>query len=803
MIINDLRLALRSLRRRPGSTALALSALALGIGANAAIFSFVDGIVLKPLPYPDADRLVAVAQSEGPRSTSLGAVSPRDLEDLKALGGIFAGLAGSARDGRNVSFSGSPERLSGLAIAPEYFDVLGVRPTLGRAFAAEEDEEGHDAVVILSHRLFERRFDSDAAVLTRSLLMDGRPYRIVGVMPKDFRTPEDLRAQGPIEYFIPGVVPADMRQNRGEHILDVIGRLQPGVTLGQANAAMAEVAARVARSEASKEPMARAEARFAQEVIAGPLKTPMFLLFAGSGLIFLIASVNVASLLAARAAEESRDVAVRVALGASQGRVVRESLVRSLLLAGAGCLIGLGVAHALRAILVASAPARTPRLEDIAIDGSAIALASVLSILGAGLFGVLPALTVSRARAGDALRTGSRALPGPFHRRGRAALVAMEIGLAVIPLIGATLLLRSLASLRGVDLGFETEHVLVASLPLPDRRYPDAEARFAFFDALSERVRGLPGVEAVGFANRFPLRGGWTSGIFLDRDSVDTPRDVAFQAVGGDYFQALGISLLRGRRFASSDVGDSPAVAVVNERFVRSLLKGDPLGQRFRRGPDRPWITIVGVVSDIRREGKNADIEPQAYLAAAQTGVYPVRLSDFAIRTSADPSALVKPLQAAVWSIDAEQPLMNVRTLSDTIEGSLSPRRFQTLLLSLFAGLALLLAVIGVYGVVSTTVAQRTQEIGVRMALGARASAITRMVVTQSLGPALAGGAAGLAAASFMARAMAGLVFGIPALDPATFTAAPLVLLLAVVLASLVPARRAARVEPTTALRDE
>ena len=803
MILNDLRLATRSLLRRPGSTVLAIAALALGIGANASIFSFVDGIVLRPLPYPDADRLVNLAQSEGPRSTAIGAVSPRDLEDFRALGAIFSGLAGSERDGRNVSFAGSPERLTGLAVGPGYFDVLGVHPRLGRAFAAEESEPGGEAVVILSHRLFERRFDSDPEILTRSLPMDGRPYRIVGVMPSDFRTLEDLQASGPIEYFIPDVIPADMRLSRGEHILGVVGRLQPGVTLGQANAALAEVAARVARSETGDAGMARAEVRFAQDVIAGPLRTPMFLLLAASGLIFFLACVNVASLLATRAVEEGRDVAVRVALGASRGRVVRESLSRSLLLAVSGCALGLGLAHALRAILVSLAPPKTPRLEEIAINGSAIAVASLLSILGAGVFGLFPALGVLKAQGSDALRTGSRALPGRGARRGRAVLVALEIGLAVVPLVGATLLLRSLASLRGVDLGFETERVLVASLPLPVGRYPDGDARFAFFQALSERARAFPGVEAVGFANRFPLRGGWTSGIFIDRDAGGKLHEVAFQAVGGGYFQALGIPLLRGRRFAPSDTKDAPAVAMVNERFARGLLQGDPLGQRFRRGPEQPWITIVGVVSDIRREGQNGAIEPQAYLAAAQTSLYPVRLADFAIRTSRDPEAIVKPLQAAVWAIDGEQPLMNVRTLSETIDGSLSARRFQTLLLSLFAGLALLLALIGVYGVVSTTVAQRTQEIGVRMALGARASAIARMIVTQSLTPALVGLAAGLLASTFMARAMSGLVFGIAALDPSTFVLVPLALIAATAFASLVRAGRAARVDPTTALRDE
>jgi predicted permease len=354
-----------------------------------------------------------------------------------------------------------------------------------------------------------------------------------------------------------------------------------------------------------------------------------------------------------------------------------------------------------------------------------------------------------------------------------------------------------------VDLGFETDRVLVATLPLPDGRYPDGDARFAFFETLLAQVKALPGVEATGVANRFPLRGGWTSGILFDGEAPGAGHDVAFQAVGGDYFQALGISLKQGRRFEATDVKGAPAVAVVNARFASALSKGDPIGQRFRRGPDRPWITVVGVVSDIRRDGKAASIEPQVYLSAAQTDLYPVRLADFAIRVSGDPAALVKPLQAAVWAIDAEQPLMNVRTLSETVEGTLSLRRFQTLLLALFAGLALLLALVGVYGVVGSTVAQRTHEIGVRMAIGAGASSIARMVVRQSLGPAVAGLTLGMAGAVAMARGMSGLVFGIAAVDPATFAFAPLALLAAVALASLAPALRAARVEPTTALRDE
>lgn len=804
-MLQDLQIAVRSLGRRGGSSALGVLALALGIGVNAAIFSFVEGILLRPLPFPQADRLVDLAQTEGPRSNAPGAVSPRDLDDFKALTGVFQGLAGFESDGKNVSFAGAPERMSGLLVEPSYFDVLQVHPNIGRALAKGEDTQGNDGVVVISDRIHALRFDRTTAILEKSLLMDGRSYRIVGVMPRGFRAPDELAGHQPVDYFIPGVIPDDMRHSRGEHILKVIGRLQSGVSLRQANAALAEVAARVAREESPEGGGSRGFVRSAQEVTAGSLETPMFLLLGAASLIFLIASVNVASLLAARAVEESREVAVRIALGASRTRVIRESMTRSLVLASAGCAVGLLLALALQTLLVAWAPDRTPRLEDVRIDFGVVALASVFSLFGAVLFGMVPALLVSRARATEALRSGTRGGSRHEARRGRGLLVTAEVALAVLPLVGASLLIRSYGALRGVDLGFETERVLAANLPLPQARYATPEARFDFFTKVAEQARSIPAVEAVGFANRFPLRGGWDSGIQLDGEGGDTFHSVAFQAVGGDYFRALGVPLLRGRALSALDAKGAPGVAVVNEAFLRKLLaeKADPIGQRFRRGPDRPWITIVGVVADLRRDGLTAALDPQAYLSAAQTDLYPVRLADLAVRVSGDPTTIVKPLQAAVWSIDPEQPLSSVRTLAATVDGSLAPRRFQTLLLSLFAGLALILALIGVYGVVSAIVAQRTQEIGVRMALGARAAQVARMVVGESLRPAALGLIIGLALAAALARGMTSLVFGIAPLDPATFVGAPALLLLAVALASLRPALRASRIEPTTALRDE
>lgn len=802
-MLNDFRLAIRSLRHRPGSTALAVLALALGIGANAAIFSFVQGIVLRPLPYPDPDQIVDLAETDC-RSNDAGAVSPRDLADFKTLDTIFASLAGFETDGKNVSFAGSPERLAGLSVEPSYFDVLGVHPAIGRAILPGEDTAGRDDVVVISHRIHEARFDRSPQVLERSLLMDGRPYRIVGVMPRGFRAPEELSAALQVDYFVPGVVPDDMRHNRSEHILNVIGRLRPGVSVEQANVALAEIMARIARAEPETKREVRAFVRSGQEVLSGSLQTPMMLLLGASALIFLIASVNVASLLAARAVEESRDVAVRIALGASRGRVVRESLARSLVLAATGRGAGLLLAFALEGVLIALAPVRTPRLSEIGINLGVIGVASLLSLVGAAVFGLLPAILVSLARATEALRGAQRGAAGRKGRLGRGGLVAIEVGLAVLPLVGATLLVRSFAELRGVDLGFQTERVLVASLPLPAERYSTGEARFTFFEALAERARTIPGVEAVGFANRFPLRGGWESGLDFDDDAIEATHSAAFQAIGGDYFRALGVSLLRGRAFGPSDRHGAPGTAVVNEAFVRTFLasRGEPLGQRFRRGPDRPWITVVGVVSDLRREGLTGALAPQVYLAAAQTDLYPVRLADLALRVAGDPAGVIKPLQTAVWSIDPEQPLSNVRTLAEAVDSSLSARRFQTILLTLFAGLALTLSLVGVYGVVSAMVAQRTQEIGLRMALGARASQGARMIVGESLIPAALGLVFGLIGAVAMARGMSGLVFGITAVDPVTFAVAPVALMVAVALASLSPALRAARVEPTTALRD-
>lgn len=803
-MLNDIRFAVRSLLRRPGSTAVGVAALALGIGANAAILGFIQGIVLKPLPYPDADRIVDLSQTDGLRSTRRTSVSPRDLEDFRTLETTFSGLAGYARDGRNVSFAGSPERMTGLLVEPNYLDVLGVAPALGRGLVAGEDTAGRDDVVVISHRVFERRFGSSSEALKQSLIMDGRAYRIVGVMPRSFRTPDELAAIWTVDYIAPGVLPDGVRRNRGEHILNVVGRLRPGVTLAQANAAVAARAEALAKAEPATNKDTGAMVRGGAEIVSGPLQTPLFLLFGASGLIFVIAAVNVASLLAARAVDESREVAVRVAIGASRGRVIRESLSRSVVLALAGCGAGLAVASAAQRLLRWAAPERTPRLEEVSIDATVVVAAAVVSILGAAVFGLLPALAASRARATEALRSGARSGSGRDTRQGRNVLVAAEIALAVIPLVGATLLIRSIQELRAVDLGFETARVLVANLPLPERRYATPESRFAFFEAVSERVRALPGVEAVGYANRFPMRGGWTSGILLDGGG-ETAKDAAFQAVGGDYFRALGMTLLRGRALDATDAAQTPPVAVVNQTFANLYLssRADPIGGRFRRGRTAPWIEVVGIVSDIRRDGPASPVEPQAYLAAGQTGLYPVRLSDIALRATVPPLTLTKSLEAAVLAVDAEQPLTNVRTLAETYEGAAAQRRFQALLLALFAALAVALAMVGVYGIVSSTFARRTSEIGLRMALGAGASDVGRMILRESLGPAVLGLALGLLGSLALARGMRELLFGVSPFDPVTFAFVAAALLVVVFIASGAPAMRAASIQPSTALRDE
>jgi putative ABC transport system permease protein len=807
----DIRFGARLLARTPGFTAAAICILALGIGANTAVFSVVDAVLLQPLPYPDSHRLVDIWEVDAKTGTR-SVVAPANYFDYARRVEAFASLAAYARGGGNLTGAGTPERLAIEEVTASYFATTGVMPMIGRPFVPSEHEDGANHVVILTHGLWERRFGRQASILDQSIELDGRAHRVVGVMPPAFRPVSDAgrtRAPGDaVSAFVPLVFEPQVLTNRLEHLVSVVGRIKPGVGVDAAAANLAAVSDGLAREfpDAGLVRPALAPLGAEQSREARPL---LLLLLAGVGLVLLIACANVASLLIARSLSRQREIAVRIALGATRRRVMSELVTQSLLLSFAGTVVGLAIAYWTKNGLVSLAPATFPDIQRAALDLRVLAAAGGLAIVTGLLFGLLPAWQVSRTRPVEAMRTADRSTAGSWALRNRAALMAVEVALSTLLLVGAGLMLRSLMAVNAVPLGFDPSGVLAANVVLPMQRYPTPQARLDFYESLADRVATIPGVRGVAYSNRLPLRGNWSSGFVFD-NAAPQPGAAApgkmlsagFQAVSPDYFAVFRMALLRGRLLAVSDRAGSPGAAVVNAAFVRSFFKdGDPLGQRLRRGPKMPAIEIVGVVSDIRRGGRTADIEPQVYLPAAQIELYPLSLADLAIRVDGPPQSYADAVRAAIWAIDPNQPVTNVRTLDEVLALRLAERHFQTFLFALFAVLALSLAVVGVYSVVDYSVRQRAAEIGLRMALGADPSGIHRWVVGQSLWIVSAGALAGLAGAYALSGLVRSLLFGIEPTDAVTYLGAAAVLTAAALAASYLAARRASRVDPVSALR--
>jgi predicted permease len=798
--MNDFRYALRSLLKKPAFTALAVGTLAVAIGVNTAVFSIVDAIMLRPLSYPQPDRVVALREfRETARGFRRTTVSPANLADYEATG-VFEALAGYVGASRNVTGDGAPERLAGQQASWNFFRAIGVKPAIGRDFVAGEDHQGRHHVVILSHELWTSRYGGEQ-VLGKTMTLDGEPYEIVGVMPAGFRPPGQFGARDQIQFYVPAGFPPEALRSRGDHMIRVVGRLRSNVSLDQAGAAVARVAQGIARTypESNK---VQATLVPLQTEIVGDLQTPLRVLLGAVGFVLLIACANVANLLLMRGVGRQREIAIRAALGAGRGRIAREFLVYSGVLGLAGGVAGLFAAFWIQQALVALAPANTPRLESVALDGRVVAFTAVVAMATSLLAGLLPAWRISAFAPVDALRKAGAGPASADVLRWRSLFAAMEVAVALILLVGAGLLLRSFVLLNAVDLGFQTDKVLTMSVRLSEAHYANAEQRLAFFERLSGQVERLPGVASASFSNSFPLRGSW-GGTLMVEGSNARP-DVDLQAVSPSYFRTLGIPLTRGRSLNAFDRTGSMPVALVNEAFVRQLLpEGDPLGRRLRRNPSQPWITIVGVVTDVRRDGRTADIRPQVYFPAAQTALYPVRLADLAVRATGDPHQLLASIQREVWAIDRNQPIANVRTLDEILDASVAQRRFQMLLITGFAIVAVLLALVGLYGVVSYAVQQRTYEIGIRMALGAGVGGIVWLVGRQVAIPVLTGLAVGLAGAYGLSQSLESLLFEIEPTDPITFGAVAVLLLVTSAAAAIVPARRATRVDPVTALRSE
>jgi len=816
--LQDLRHGIRMLFKAPGFTAITVLTLALGLGINTAIFSAVNAVMLRPLPYPHPERLISLwednTRPQDQRFSSSGTavgsggpigrttVSPANLSDYRACA-AFEDLAAFDSSAANLTGIGTPERIPGEAVTWNYFSVLGVLPAEGRTFLPEEDRPGADLVVVVSHEFWQRRLGGAADALGRSVMLDGSPYRMVGILPAGFQSPQEVALKTPSEVFRTASYSSDLLTNRGDHEVNVVGRLKPGISVTAAQAALSAISAGLAKQFPGTNGNFRADIAPLRDDLAGSVSQSLWALLGASGLIVLIACVNVANLLMVRAAGRRHESSVRMALGAGRLPLMRQLLTESLVIAVAGCVAGVALGRLLMLGLTAIAPPGIPRIESAGMDWRVFSVAAVIALSTAVIFGMAPAWQASQVKPVEALKTAARGTGGASQVRWRTALTVAEVALSLVLLVGAGLLLRSFSTVMGVRLGFQTDHVIAMNINLPQLHYPDATARLRFYQAIEERVRTLPGVQSAAYANRMPLRGGWASGIFVDGDP---DREVVpdFQAVSPGYFETLGIPLLRGRWLSAQDTATSTPVAVVNQAFARQLLEGrDPIGHTMRRDPTAPKISIVGVVNDIRRKGKEGQIKPEVYLSAAQTNLYPVRLADFAVRTAGDPRALVNAISREVWAIDKDQPVTNVHTMDEIVDEAVSERRFQTLLLLIFAAVAVALAIVGIYGVLTYSVGQRLSELGIRVALGAPPRAILGLVLRQAGLLIAAGIALGLAGAYGLTRFLQDLLFEVKATDWHAYAGAVALLAMVAVIAALIPARRGARVDPVVALRQE
>jgi putative ABC transport system permease protein len=803
----DVRYAVRSLAKSPGFTAVTLFTLALGIGANSAIFSVVNGVLIRPLPYPEPDRLAVIRETYSGGET--GSVSGPNFLDWKARAHDFASLA--AWRGIGVTFLGAPEpeEMPAALVSTDFFRTLGVTPILGRALLPGEDRTG-TRVAVIGESLWRTRFGADRAVLGRTLDLSGTPYTIIGVAPASLAYP------GRAQLWLPLGVGEGQAAERGSHSYDVIGRLKPGVTLDQAQADLAAVA----RALAQEYPETNATRGttvipFAEDAV-GSVRSALLLLTGAVAFVLLIACANVANLFLARASARAREVAVRAALGAGRARLMQQALAEAVVLSVCGGAIGLLVATWSVDALLALRPRGIPRLTDIAIDSRVLAFTLAVS-LGVGLvFGLVPALAAARHDPADSFRGEGRGTSGRRGGRFRAGLVVAQIALALVLLAGAALLIVSVRRLAGVDPGFRTEGAAAFQFNVPSAKYQGADAQRRFVTRVLDRLRAIPGATDVGAVFFLPLGGGDMNGdISVEGEPAAAPgheRYAGYRVIMGDYLQSMGISLRRGRPLGATDVGGQRLVGVVNEAFVRSFLPGrDPLGLRVAFGSptDGPeWREIVGVVADVHHNGLSRPAEPEIYVPAAQIApdfwrnVVALPIS-FVVRSTVPPESLFPAVKAAVHEVDPEQPLSRLRPISELVSDAVARYRFSMLLLTVFGGLALCIAAVGVYGVMAYTVSQRTRELGIRLALGAGVGSVRHLVLRRGLGMAAAGIALGLGGALALTRLLASQLFEVSPTDPAIMAAAAATLALVSVAACLIPAARATKVDPVVALRSE
>src|SRR5579885_551280 len=806
----DVRYGLRTLSKNPGFTAVAVLALALGIGANSAIFSVVNAVLLNPLPFPEEGQLLRLG--EGTRGQALaerGSFSFPDYRDVRAQARTLAHVAAFWNSGAILTGEGlEEEQLHGADVSPEYFAVLGERPELGRVLTDEDNHPDADAVVI-SHSLWQRRFGGRRDVLGQQLKLGGSTMTVVGVMPAGFEYPFRTAHQDFWEPLDDRPTPA--REQRDSRSYNIIARMKPGVTVEQANAELDTISRRLEQQYPDSNTTVLIAGASMRDDVTRDVRPALLILLGAVAFVLLIACANVANLLLARATARHKEIAVRTALGASRWRIVRQLLVESLLLALAGGAAGLLLAVWGADVLVAASPSDIPRVEQVGLDARVVIFTLLVSALTGVAFGLVPALQASKTELTGALKEGGRGATEGFRRnRARSLLVVAEVALSLVLLIGAGLLIRSFVRLMQTYHGFDPSRVIALDIPLSRQRYDTEQKQAAFFNQLVERARQLPGVEAAGLVNNLPLTHNVDELTFNIAGRPPFPPGAEAEAndtvVSPGYFEAMKIPLREGRMFSAQDGPNAPRVMLVSEALARKYFAGqNPVGQRLVIDYDAPLgnvtYEIVGVVGDARRASLEAAAEPEFYVLNEQL---PQRRLNLVVRTSAaNPASMAAALRGAVAELDKEQTVWQTRTLDQLVSASVAARRFNMALLGVFAAVALALAALGIYGVMAYTVTRRTHEVGVRMALGASRGDVLRLIVGQGMALALAGVAVGLAAAFAVTRVLAGLLYGVTTTDPLTYACLALLLAAIAFVSCYLPARRATKVDPGVALRYE
>ena len=800
-LVGDVRFALRMLFRAPGFSLVAVLTFAVGIGINTAVFNVVNGVLLRPLPYPDADRITMLWMDNRRQGIKEDITSYPNYLDWRNQSASYEQMAAFTPTAFSLSGAGEPERLIGASVTANFFDVMQLAPLLGRVFTAANETPGQDTVVVLSHGLWQRRFGGANDVLGRTLTLSGRPYEVIGVMPPTLAWPDDAelwRPLAPVE---------QQRQARGSFWLPVIGRLKPGVSVEQAQTEMNQIAHRLEEQYPNNRGFGVYVVTLQQQLV-GNIERALVVLMASVGFVLLIACANLANLMLGRTAARRKELAIRTALGATRDRLIAQIVTETFVLALIGAALGVGLAYWVTGFFVTLGGDSIPRQDAIAMDVRVLGFALVLATIAALVAGLVPALQASRRKLVEHLREGARAGTAASSRRTRNLLVGAEVALAIVLLTGAGLLIRTLWTMQQAERGFEARNVAMMTVSLPSATYVTPADVRIFYARLLERLRAIPGVTAAATGTGVLQPLVTNSGIFtIEGKPLPPPEErveYPIEIVSPGYFETVGMRIVRGRGFTEADQPDAPPAVVINETFARTGWPNqDPIGRRIRAGDDdsqAPWATVVGVMRDAHRSDVTRTIRPEIYLSASQ--ITP-RTQTVLIRAAGDPIAIVPSVRRQLQTLDPQLPIFDVTTLEREVAETLNQPRFQAVLLGGFAAIALLLATIGIYGVTSHAVSQRTQEVGIRMAMGAARWDVLRMILLQHLRPAVVGLVVGIVGAVALSQFVRSLLYGVSATDPVTFAFVSVVLLAVAALACFVPARRATRVDPLVALRNE